>query len=123
MTTGFSRIVRASLAPSISSWSHAATYQQFFRKIASLWAAIGCSLPHPSRARPAAMLARPRHSTRKVAFIVVWSVHRYGYVPAFLAVKRHDLPAAIDPESKAPAAVTVCGNGSLLVQTTTSPGR
>ena len=32
-TTGFSRIVRASLAPSISSWSHAATYQQFLRKI------------------------------------------------------------------------------------------
>ena len=39
------------------------------------------------------------------------------------AVKRHDLPAAIEPESKAPAAVAVCGNGSLLIQTTTSPRR
>src|SRR5918996_6425767 len=32
MTTGFSRMVRARSLPSISSWSHAATYQQFMRK-------------------------------------------------------------------------------------------
>src|SRR6478752_1952320 len=40
MTTGFSRMVRASLVPSISSWSQAATYQQFFRKMPSVLAVV-----------------------------------------------------------------------------------
>src|SRR5512145_1466554 len=46
MSTGFSRIVRASSLPSMSSWSHAATYQQFIRNIA---ASSGCKFTSACR--------------------------------------------------------------------------
>src|SRR5215472_3259 len=42
-------------------------------------------------------------------------------VPARSARQRNVRPSAIGFESKTPAAVAVCGNGSRLVQTTTSP--
>src|SRR5688572_33317541 len=46
MSTGFSRIVRASSLPSMSSWPHAATYQQFIRNIA---ASSGCKFTSACR--------------------------------------------------------------------------
>src|SRR5688572_19902505 len=43
ITVGCSRIVRGSSLPSASSWSQAATYQQFFRK--SIWPSSAFRLP------------------------------------------------------------------------------
>lgn len=49
------------------------------------------------------------------------SVQLKAYSPRFRALYRHDRLGGMSCESKTPAAVTVCGKGSLLIHLTVSP--
>src|SRR5690606_26292514 len=95
------------------------------RRLTRVHGGDGCR--HGNPLRPGGRAPRPHcgAATSSTPFIVGWYVHTYDVVPVPApTVCRHELPGAIDPESKPPSRdVAVCGNMSALRQTMVSPAR